>query len=89
MSERDPVTYDFTDREALVMRQAFHKPGNVGQLTSGKENFAAIERMVQAGLLTAEPARNQKLLVRPTTKGREAWTNQGLRAAGRPLVRLT
>ena len=93
MDDRAPKTYDFNDREAMLMRQAYHKPNNVGQFISGRDNVASAQRLADAGLITMVPAmtttHREKLLIKPTRLGREAWVNQGLRAAGRPLTRLT
>lgn len=84
MSDRSPMTYDFTDREILLMREACQKSLT---FASGGANLAATARMEQAGLITCEEVRG-KQMIRATRLGREAWLNQGLRAAGRPLIRL-
>lgn len=85
INDRMPVTYEFTDREAHLMRQAYHSTGHI---ISGDLNTSAVQRMVDAGLMSMEPLKQGRFLIRPTAQGREAWINQGLRAAGRPLTRL-
>jgi hypothetical protein len=89
MSNFDPMTYDFTRREALLVRRAFHKKFGLGLSISAGENLMAARRLEAAKLVTVETAaKGPKLVVRLTRLGREAWINQGLRAAGKPLVRL-
>lgn len=88
MSEREPMVFDFSHREALLMGRACTKAFDVGQRVGGI-NIAAARRMEAAGLVTIVEDRYDKFIMKPTKLGREAWTNQGRRAAGRPLVRLT
>jgi hypothetical protein len=90
MSSLGPMTYDFSPREALLVRRAFHKKFGLGQLVSIGENLVAARRLEAAKLVTIEPAiKGTKFVVKLTQLGREAWVNQGLRAGGKPLVRLT
>lgn len=87
MSEHAPMTYDFTKREALLMQRACLK--DTGYTISGTINLAAVRSLEAAKLITSEPAKEGRVTVRPTLLGREAWTNYGLRAAGRAPMRLS
>lgn len=88
MAEHAPMLFDFTKREALLMRRACHK-ADLGHTVSGDVSLAAVQRLQDAMLVTSKPAKGGKVTFRPTLLGREAWLNYGLRAAGRPLVRLS
>lgn len=88
MPERAPMTFDFTKREALLMRRAFHRI-DIGYTVSGTVSLAIVQRLQDALLVKSEPAKGGKVTFRPTLLGREAWLNYGLRAAGRPLVCLS
>jgi hypothetical protein len=84
MSERNPTTFDFTNQEAMVVRQVFDTEGKMISI----RKVHVIRRMQAAMLLTSTPATRGKLTIRLTPLGREAWINHGLRTARRPLVRL-
>ena len=94
---REPITYRFSDKEAVVVRRAFHKQS--GQGVYGVTSMAVARVLEQKGLLSVEVTNRSGsshysrtaggLIIRLTPAGREAWLNAGLIAAGRPPVCLS
>ena len=83
---RMPFVFDFKDRQAQLMRQTLIK--NVGQVIRGPINIASARELEAAGLVILKELDKGGILINVTPKGREAWFNFGLKAAGRQPVCL-
>lgn len=85
---RQPAEFAFTDRQADLMRRTYAKVQ--GHIIRGKTNIATGVELVQAGLITLSEVEKGPpgQVVRFTSKGREAWYNFCLKAAGRKPVCL-
>ena len=86
---RAPYVFEFKDKQAQLMRSTVGK--NIGQAIRGPTNIAAAKELEEVGMVSLEPLEKggPGLIMKATPKGREAWHNFGLKAAGRLPICLT
>lgn len=85
---RPPYVFDFKDRQGHLMRQTLSKIS--GQTVRGPTTIATARELEAAGLVAlVELDKGPGVVLKPTAKGREAWHNFGLKAAGRKPVCLS
>lgn len=79
---REPTVFDFTPRQARMMREVSHKM--IGQIIRGVKNIALARELVAIGMVSVKDLEKggPGLIVTLTPIGREAWYNFGQRAAG-------